>query len=535
MSAAISKSYFERLRTGLWGTVEDALIPLPKGSRNYRIFHALPSALIVPALLVEGVSVICRTAFFVINYFRAGQVEDPKKDFSAVCRDSRLWQQFGSIETTLGHNQPDFLWGVATCTYQDSGSKNCQASQWTEREKMMPAHNRSGASAHLFELYKTEEGRGQIIERLKQLSVNSYRFSVEWSQIEPTETSFVQDQLQVYVDLCKHLRNAGIQPMVTLHHFSEPKWFYEKGSFEKEENIHYFAKFSERVFRALTEDYQGKPLVEYFCTINEPAIEAFSRYVRGAFLPMKMFQFKKAGEFLLGALKAHQVVYEKLKTIKPEVQIGIVHQRLSFLPANLLLFPIARYLTRLTNEVALGFFKNGVFELKIPFFCHMKETVNRPQTDFVGLQYYGRPVLGLTGSTSFYEPMTLMPMREDPEGLYEAIVETHDAFQVPVIITENGISTIDETQRYKYIRRALYASQKAQEKIGTENLRGYFYWSFCDNFEWNMGMDPQKFGAFGLEKQNENKVLNMNPKTGMSALVKAVNKWREHFQLEKAI
>ena len=122
MSAAVSKSHFERLRLGLWGSVEEALIPLPKGSQNYRVFHVLPSVLIMPALLVEGVSAIYRSASFVINYFRAEQAKDPKQDFSAVCRDSRLWQKLGDLEITLGHKQPGFLWGTATCTRQDSGS-----------------------------------------------------------------------------------------------------------------------------------------------------------------------------------------------------------------------------------------------------------------------------------------------------------------------------------------------------------------------------------------------------------------------------
>ena len=178
----------------------------------------------------------------------------------------------------LGNNNPNFLFGVSTCTYQDSGYLTCMNSQWKNWEhKCLPEHNRSNNSANLFSLYSTNNGRHSITTRLHKLGINSYRFSIEWSLIEPKHGHFNYDNLFVYLNLCKHLRNQGIQPMVTLHHFSEPKWFHSLGSFEHEENIEYFENFSKFVFRYFVEPYNGKPLVEYFCTINEPNIETFQR------------------------------------------------------------------------------------------------------------------------------------------------------------------------------------------------------------------------------------------------------------------
>ncbi len=95
--------------------------------------------------------------------------------------------------------------------------------------------------------------------------------------------------------------------------------------------------------------------------------------------------------------------------------------------------------------------------------------------------------------------MTQMPFCEDPEGLYEAIIETHKAYKAPVIVTENGISTHDDKQRERYLIRALYATERAAKVISEENLLGYYLWSFADNFEWDMGMKPQAFGAFTID------------------------------------
>ena len=457
---------------------------------------------------------------------------DPNIDFLSVCNDSRQWQKLGDLQdkVTLGQDNRNFLFGTATSTFQDSGAVNCRDSQWAQWEKgCLATDNRSQESANLYQLYKSPKGRFEITERLKKLGVNSYRFSIEWSQIQPNQDAFNEEVLNTYIEFCKHLVDQGIWPVVTLHHFSEPDWFHKLGSFEKEKNIQYFIDFAKKVFPALTQSYKGKNLVQHVCTINEPTIEAFFRYVTGDFSPGGFAQIEKAGIFLKTCLKAHAMAYDVLKKMSPETKVGIVHQRVACVPANPLLYPITRYANRLLNESALNFFKTGNFELKVPFFCNITEVCSLPKTDFVGLQYYYMPLLGLTGSTSYHEPMTQLPFREDPEGLYEAIIQTYDAFKAPIIITENGISTHSDEQRSRYMIRALYAAQRAQTKIGMENLQGYFVWSFCDNFEWHMGLDPQKFGAYALEKIDGKRTLAQDPKPGMDSFIKVTHAWRKLF------
>lgn len=436
-------------------------------------------------------------------------------NFVAVTEDSRQWEQVSNLSVDLS---APFLFGVSTATWQDSGAQNCPHSQWSQWENInVAADNRSGQSANLFKLYQTAQGHQEIISRLQKLHVTSYRFSIEWSHIEPQEGVFCQEALEHYLNFCKALRDADISPMVTLLHFSEPQWFHNKGSFEEESNIAYFLCFVQKIYPSLTQEYNGSPLVEYICTINEPAIDAFSRYVYGSFSPGQKLNFSKAGKFLYHALKAHAQIYDICKPMSPSTQIGIVHQRLCFIPTNFLISPLTNTLNQLINEAPLRFLNTGKFELHIPLFCHMDIQDTKPHADFLGLQYYSRPLIGFSGSTSYHEPMTQMPFREDPEGLYEAILDTYAKCPIPLIITENGISTHDETQRSRYLQRALYAMSKARAVIGDENLQGYYLWSFCKNAEWDMGMSPQNFGAYPLNAQGE---LAQEPHSGISPFIK---------------
>ncbi len=555
----------QSLNRSVWTFFENQLTPeaTPKGDKQVAVSKVILALSMIPLGAVTAI--ISSVTRAVGELFHTTQQTGKFED---VLDDSRLWHRYGNLEERLlerplGQGNPDFQYGVATCTYQDSGAFHCPTSQWVqwEAQKIKDPLQRSGTSADLFGLYQTPEGRQAVSCRLHQLGVTSYRFSVEWSHIQPQKgASFNDINLQTYIELCKHLRDEGIEPIITLHHFSEPDWFHQEGSFEKEENIPDFVRFAEKVFDALTIDYQRGPLVQQFCTINEPAIEAFSRYVLGSFsaspdqsmpttLVGKIFylfnrhvvqklvvgtylNFNRAGLFLQGALKAHSAVYNVLKMKNDSIQIGIVHQYLRFIPTNSLLVPIAKYFTYLINEVPLIYFKTGQFELRMPF-CHITSTGQKPKTDFVGLQYYTRPMVGF-GPTSQHEPMTLMPFREDPAGLYEAIVKTYEHVQVPILITENGISTRNEEQRVRYISRALFAAQKAAEEIGAANLRGYQYWCFVRNLEWNMGMDTQDFGAYELRKDGS---IGDHPKEGMSTFIKVAqsfNQWKKNFQSKVA-
>lgn len=452
-------------------------------------------------------------------------------NFQKVLEDPKLWAHFNDLKgaSILGQGNPHFLFGVATSMFQDSGAAHCPESQWSDWEmKCLPQGRRSESAVNLFDLYKTQPE--EIIKRLKLLTVNTYRFSIEWSHIEAEEGKFDAAALQDYVNFCKVLRDHEIQPLITLHHFSEPKWFHGKGSFERKENIAYFRRFCKFVFQDLIQTYQGKPLVEYFCTINEPGVEAYGRYIVGFFSPGYYCRFERGALFLLNSLKAHTEVYYELKELakregKESIQIGITHQYLQYTPTTFLVRPVTIALNKL-NHSLMNFFKTGLFECKIPFLCNIYEDCSKkmPKTDFVGVQFYGRVFLGLGGIKGKDKPITTMlGIHEDPEGLFEAITTVFEAFKAPILVSENGISTQCDEQRARYLSRALFAAEEARKKIGSENMLGYIVWSFSDNFEWFLGWKPQ-FGAFSLTPERG---LSEAYKPGVQPFVEAIAAWKQ--------
>ena len=519
----------------IWSALENCLVPPAVSTTWYYstlLKKSLGAVCLLPCGIITGAFVgVQKACSFAGSFLTSPVIVDAKKNFQAVVDDSRLWSQMGTslqMQEELRNNSSGLpepaIEGVGTATFQDS-PLFCPDSQWADWIlKKIPEKDRPKANLNLFELYKTPEGRQQVIERLKKLHITHFRSSIEWSHIQPNEGEWNGDNLHVYINLYKDLVDAEIEPIVVLLHFSEPKWFHAKCSFEHERNIQYFSTYALKAVENLTKDYKGRPLVKWFCTINEPAVDAFSRYVLGSFSPGQFLQFEKAGNFLKNLLKAHTVVIDQIKqnSSLPSVQVGIIHQYLRMRPTNFLLIPVLRYFTRLVNEAPMNFFRsNGKFELKVPFLCNIEEQCPPPSTDFVGTQYYVRPLIGLTGPTSYGEPMTKMPMHEDPAGIYEAILETNKAFNAPVLVTETGISTDDDKQRTRFMLRTRYAVRQAANDIGIENVLGISWWCLGDNMELERGM-TQPFGLFALY----NTGLAPEYKTGVDASIRVAYAWR---------
>ena len=403
-----------------------------------------------------------------------------------------------------------FFWGTATAAHQVEG--NC-INNWSEFENgskndgqpNIKNDQRSGIACDHWNRYPED------IKLIKELGVSHYRFSVEWSKIQPQQDTFEQDILNHYSRMIDALIDNNITPVLTLHHFTHPLWFEKLGAFEKEENIELFIAFCERVFN----EYSHK--VKFWCTINEPAVVATQGYFSGMFPPGKKNP-QLSAVVLKNLLDAHVRVYHSLKKLKngSNAIIGLVKNINQFDPWrrwNILDWIISNFVNHFYNDSTINFLKKGIFKIRLPglvwIYHENQNAIN--SIDFFGLNYYSHNHLKM--KFSLEEPFTLKYRTEDiltdmpytiyGEGLYRAI-QSVSLLDKPIIITENGIADAKDNRRELYIKRYLYAVSKSIQD--GYNVIGYFYWSLMDNFEWAFGYD-MKFGLFSVDFENQERSL----------------------------
>jgi len=362
---------------------------------------------------------------------------------------------------------------------------------------------------------------------MKDLGVSAYRFSFEWSKIEPEEGKFDQSAIQHYHDVIDALLRNNITPWVTLHHFTNPLWFHQKGDFEKRENIDYLVKFSVRMFN----EFSSK--VKYWNTINEPSVFVHHGWFTKMFPPGKE-EAALVAEVLANVLEAHVRMYHTLKALPngKEAQIGVVINIPQFDPWRpwypLDVF-VCDVIDHVFNGVVMHFFKTGVYNFRF-FLVNVQRTIPDAvnSNDFVGLNYYSHFHLkfefNLTLPVKFtHQPNSLMtdfayPVY--PEGLYRAIQRISE-LGLPVYITENGIPDEFDDRRHFFLRRYLYALSKAV-KDGYP-VKGYFYWSLLDNFEWGEGY-LMRFGLYEVDFETQKRTL----RDGSKYFQKVVQKFSQN-------
>lgn len=428
---------------------------------------------------------------------------------------------WSKVDTNDVQFPKDFIWGTATAAHQIEG--NNENTNWGEWEKdSSRIKDKSNA-------IKAVDGWNRAkddIKLMKELGVNSYRFSVAWNKIEPEKGKINEDALKHYDDFINELKANNIEPTVTLHHFTHPLWFEQLGAFEKEENIKHFVEFSKLIFKRFHVS------VKYWVTLNEPNVFVTSAYFNTNFPPGKA-DSKLGAEVLKNMLKAHVEVYSALKELgmkdyeKPK--IGLATSIFQFEPArrwHLGDWAIARIGSNTFNESVLGFFRTGTMNFYVPLDVDVSYIdKDAPNTlDFIGVNYYSHYAykfdfdfkkaaqsIAVEG-----EEMTDMPYTIYTEGIYRAIEDVSN-LKKPIIITENGISDAKDDKRDKYIRQSLYTVSKAI-KDGYD-VRGFYYWTLLDNFEWAEGY-TQKFGLYEVNLQTQERKL----RNGSKAFVEIINK-----------
>lgn len=371
----------------------------------------------------------------------------------------------------------DFLWGAATAAHQIEGN-NTNSDWWkwetsVQREAELKARGKnpldyqSGIACDSYNRYEED------FALAKELSQNATRLSIEWARIEPREGYFAEREFEHYEKVLRAAKANGLTTFVTLHHFTSPIWFADHGGFSKEDNIYFFTRYAKLAAKRLFE------YVDFFITFNEPEIYSTHGFLLGVHPPFEK-SFLKTYQVTKNIINAHNLVGREIHflTGKP---VGMAYHLSDFKASSIFSEPLKYLAHYFSNEFILN------------------RTLN--YCDFVGVNYYNHKHLGLLGlrskSHSNHETSD-MGWGIHPEGL-ERVLLSLKKYKKPVYITENGIADAKDKKRENFIKEHLYFANKAL-KAGVD-LRGYFYWSLLDNFEWTHGFWP-RFGLVEIDRED---------------------------------
>ena len=366
-----------------------------------------------------------------------------------------------------GRAFPDgFGWGAASAAHQIEGG-NTNNDWWAFEHT--PGSGCTEPSGDACDAWLRWEEDADL---LAGLGLDSYRFSVEWSRIEPADGEFSRAALAHYRRQCAGLRERGVDPVVTFHHFTTPRWLTERGGWETDLAVERFGRFCTVVAEALGD------VMTRACTLNEPNIEATMGWHMGMFPPGKSdVALSRAVAARLG--DAHRVAVEAIRAAAPGVPVGLTLSMTDYQPAP-----------------------GG--EERLESMRHHSEDVFLDLIkgdDFLGVQVYTRMLIGPKGWAGYEEGVPVLDMGYEfyPASLGNCLRRAWDytAGTVPLLVTENGIGTTDDDQRIEYVRQALSGVLHALDD-GVD-VRGYTYWSLLDNFEWAMGYKP-RFGLFSVDR-----------------------------------
>ncbi len=369
-----------------------------------------------------------------------------------------------------------FLLGAASAAHQVEGD-NFNNDWWhAEQEGKLP---RSGKVADHYNRYEED------FLLAKNIGLNAMRISIEWSRIEPVQGRWDATAIEHYRKVLKKMKELGLTRMVTLHHFTLPQWLAESGGLATDNGVGAFARFAWFVAQNLGDE------VDLWCTINEPEVYASMGYRNGVWPPFKRGTLSVIN-IVRKLVAAHNQAYATIKEVLPEAKVGMAKNNVHYEP-----FRKTNFLDRLIVRIVRYFGNNYILE----------KTKNH--SDFIGLNYYfynrlkfdwhrgvvemNRNFEKLANTTE--EPRSEMGWRTFPEGIYHLLLDLKK-YDKPIYITENGIANARDDMRQDFIRQHLQWTAKAIDEGA--DVKGYFYWTLTDTYEWHDGFGPK----FGLVEVN---------------------------------
>ncbi len=379
-----------------------------------------------------------------------------------------------------------FLWGASTAAHQVEGNNiNCESWVLEHLPGTIYAEPSGDACDH-YHRYP------QDIALLAELGFNAYRFSVEWARIEPEEGEFSYAELEHYRRMLATCREHGIQPVVTYHHFTSPRWLMRYGGWLDEKTPERFARYCERVTQHLGD------LISVACTVNEPNLAVLLKRM----LPFNMQELPwwSTAAAAFGVKPDRLGLYQFVASTEARETILAAHRRaVDAIKAGPGTFPVGLTVALLDVQALEGGEERAA-ELRREMSDCFLETLQ--YDDFVGVQTYSRMVVGPEGVVPPGEGVEKNQMGEEyyPEAIGGTIRHAAQVARIPIIVTENGLSSADDARRVEYLQRALRSVANSMED-GID-VRGYFCWSAFDNFEWNNGYRP-KFGIIEVDRATQ--------------------------------
>jgi len=398
----------------------------------------------------------------------------------------------------------DFLWGAATSSHQVEG--NNVHNDWWAWEQAGKVETPSGLACDHFNRYRED------FDLARSVGHNAHRFSLEWSRIEPEEGRFSEEGLTHYRDVIAALRERGIEPVVTLHHYTIPNWLAVKGGWARPDMEVYFERYVRRVLEAFGRD------VRWWITLNEPVVQVFKGWIIGQWPPGKKDDFPTAFKVVRHMLRSHVRAYHVIHEIRPDAMVGVAKHALSVTPCN----PRNRFdrlsvegRNYLFNHLFLDALDHGALRVPGLFWERLPQAHT---LDFVGLNFYtrdfvkntGLDVPGLVGNICTLEHHHHIGKRNSlgweiyPEGMAH-FLKTYARYKRPILITENGIPTNDDRDRWTFI--LLHLWQVARAIQNGVPVAGYLYWSLLDNYEWADGYEGARFGLIGVDFETQERTV----------------------------
>ncbi len=364
---------------------------------------------------------------------------------------------------------PDgFVWGTATAAHQVEGG-NWNNDWWAwEHDPESPCSEPSGDACDHYFRYPED------MRLLRDLGFTAYRFSLEWSRIEPEDGEFSRASLDHYRRMCATALELGLAPIVTFHHFTTPRWVAARGGWTERGTVDLFARYVERVVAHLGD------LIARACTLNEPNIVATFGHQWGMFPPglRDPALRRRANDVFIAA---HRRAVEIVQAGPGQIPVGLTlaMQDMQAVDGGEAFRDAERHVMEdVYLEAARG-------------------------DDYVGVQTYTRIRYGPHGMVG-PEPgirTTQMGYEFWPDALEATIRRAWQVTRgVSILVTENGIGTADDTERVEYVERALHGVLRCLRD--DVDVRGYVYWSLLDNFEWTFGYGP-KFGLVAVDRETQ--------------------------------